>query len=1117
MDEKYLNLIEKLQSGQQYLFLGQSFLKEVTNIFYEKVAMHLHLSKNLLNNIYLQIEDGNWNVDDVLSWMQTEADYITLPDKTQYLLNINWNSVITSSVEYFIEKIFRLGMKEIQPLYQFGRKLPYNFKSKQTLHISYLYGCLNQIEKGDRPPLSTFDLSSYSKNASKLLNQINNEFLTPLGIFIVDGYDCNTDWLKPDVFYALCSEMSKGQVYFFDFKDEYKENVYLSRLVKDEIIIPIQDSLLTFLEKCDNQGLLDNELEDVLSMNDVIISINGKRKKFPQKNYKKTARSFKILDDFMFEFGNDNVDKEEKISMFRDFLYRSSIEPVWQAYYYEMNIERDYEKKAYNAIKTLLKKEGLSNNPIIIFGQTGTGKSVSMGSLAYKVKREKKYPVLYIDGRISDVNYADIQDFCEWCNDTKIVVFWDSSTHGQEVERYIELNDFLASKGKKAVIVGTSYNIGDEIRNSHNAIYIEAPVLLSPNSEIDQFKTTYETFTGEKLDDIWQEKYDNNFLVALYRLLPTTKINIRRGLLGEISVDTIELCELVTLESGKTRMMELLRKCNIPISPVDHQKEKYKINIKKIIQIVSIVGQFGMAVPFEIIFRMLNGEVSYYVGVLLDKIDFLHVETDINGNISIFPRNSLEAQIVANSSMIDMSSRISLILEVIKTISEKELKFLVELLKAIGPNGNADISNYQDYYLQIARTVRELRVHEGVYNSASILQEATYVREYFKVCQGDIIALKELKDAQVLLINEIEQISISKTSPYKTKNIYGQMLIELSSNIGAELKYHCTRHSSISNIKNVWKKLDEYLTLAMIYSPDPYYPVDICAWAINDVLQMEVEEDFRTELIGKLVSVFEKVTAENPDVTKREDYNKRILLVDELENNYKISNQAFDRLIEMKSEMGIYLRARKMVKGVDLTAKIDDDSVETIQNAIRYLEQDDFSEIVYQSTKTVFFLLRLYWLLNAREPLFYSEKKILPFTREIWEKIYFILQKMEELSDEVSSQIMFLTGVCEFHLGKEKISFDRFRNIYGILGAKRPILYYIAADVKNPKKIRDFKGQLKHIDKAKDRATFYIPELRKDIYYYNREFVNRDPEVNEEYDYLHIGFSFMGPRISDIQ
>ena len=47
--------------------------------------------------------------------------------------------------------------------------------------------------------------------------------------------------------------------------------------------------------------------------------------------------------------------------------------------------------------------------------------------------------------------------------------------------------------------------------------------------------------------------------------------------------------------------------------------------------------------------------------------------------------------------------------------------------------------------------------------------------------------------------------------------------------------------------------------------------------------------------MGKLVSLFENVVAENPEIKYREDYNKRILMVDSFESDEKITDEAFER------------------------------------------------------------------------------------------------------------------------------------------------------------------------------------------------------------------------------
>ena len=255
------------------------------------------------------------NVEDTLQWLQTEADYVTLPDWGKYLSKIQWNGIITTSVDYFVEKMLRLEMREIQPIYQYGKGLPYNFKSKQILHISYLYGCLNQSMDEIKPPCSIFDFSTYTANASLL------------------GYDYDKDWMKDDVLFAACKKLAKEQVFYFGLKDEYLQSKYIEKLVKDGIIVPIKDSLISILEEAETAGLLENYVENI-NTNDLIISIAGERRVFPRKKLRSISRTCKVLDDFRFEF--DAISSLEEKELFRDFLYRSSMEPVWEAFYYGM-------------------------------------------------------------------------------------------------------------------------------------------------------------------------------------------------------------------------------------------------------------------------------------------------------------------------------------------------------------------------------------------------------------------------------------------------------------------------------------------------------------------------------------------------------------------------------------------------------------------------------------------------------------------------------------------------------------------------------------------------------------------------------------------------------------
>lgn len=192
--------------------------------------------------------------------------------------------------------------------------------------------------------------------------------------------------------------------------------------------------------------------------------------------------------------------------------------------------------------------------------------------------------------------------------------------------------------------------------------------------------------------------------------------------------------------------------------------------------------------------------------------------------------------------------------------------------------------------------------------------------EYFKNSNEEECDVKILTETQKILLEEISKIE-GRKNDFSIRSAYGQLLIELSSNIGAELTYYCTVAGKDKIVLEIYKKMEGYLEDALIYSPDPYYPVDIWAWTASNVLRMRIAEDEKIDIVSKLVSLFENVISENPEIKEREDYNKRILMVETFENNEKITDEAFERLLAIKSDSGIYLRARNKFKGINTSQK----------------------------------------------------------------------------------------------------------------------------------------------------------------------------------------------------
>ena len=102
--------------GQPYLFLGQEFLKnEILTDLYQKISLKFNLSNDGTSNIYLELDDENRDIEKCLSWIQTEVDYISIPD---YIRNRQHQKSLEDPIDLIafgffhsdIQKIFSLLM-----------------------------------------------------------------------------------------------------------------------------------------------------------------------------------------------------------------------------------------------------------------------------------------------------------------------------------------------------------------------------------------------------------------------------------------------------------------------------------------------------------------------------------------------------------------------------------------------------------------------------------------------------------------------------------------------------------------------------------------------------------------------------------------------------------------------------------------------------------------------------------------------------------------------------------------------------------------------------------------------------------------------------------------------
>lgn len=145
----------------------------------------------------------------------------------------------------------------------------------------------------------------------------------------------------------------------------------------------------------------------------------------------------------VFFWSNEEKTDEERYTAFRRFLSSSNVLPDWEGYKQGFAFERDYYQTLKSTVVNAYLNREESEKPIILFGQTSSGKTTSLGLLTYELRTEYKYPVLFIPKRYQRGDEMSIDLFCRWAEDNKAkgtIIIWDGML---DAEPYYKLLRFF--------------------------------------------------------------------------------------------------------------------------------------------------------------------------------------------------------------------------------------------------------------------------------------------------------------------------------------------------------------------------------------------------------------------------------------------------------------------------------------------------------------------------------------------------------------------------------------------------------------------------------------------------------------------------------------------------
>lgn len=1121
-------IIKKIELGPCFLLIGQKYLSLTSNndVLLEKCiqkySQNLAETEDKFNYDILFKLDLSKKYEAASTWIENLSKNISVPLWLDRISNVPWSGVYTSVIDSIIDRAFVNDWRKVQPVNDEKYRI-IEPRNKFNLHITHLFGSFTQNELNKRPPLSFQDKAKRKFTSNSLLQRLP-ELITNRGVLIIDGFDEN-DWLTIEELYSTIARMGDAQVLLFSATLSLQTNEYISDLIHSNKLLVFEQSFAQLFAELEGSGKIIISAPEPENYYGKWIGIGNQKIKLPQELINKISRTATIIDEGLF-YTTPFSNLDEKYAEFKNFLSSSTASNHWKGYQNGFAFKRDY----YEILKNKVLEKTLTNKgkdiPIILYGQSSSGKSISLGLLAFELSQILKFPVLYLEKRYQKIDEFDIDRFCRWAEDNhakNTIVIWDGMV---DSDLYFNLLKRLSARGRNVILIGTTYD-HNKIKSKEN--FIESPIHLTPNEKkrfIDYIKNI-----DPLLSNLFLTLNENNLLALLYRYLPITRDAIKKGLKSEFEFFSKKLRETESNTNTTTgSLFNALLTAGL-VTESDSSKldsiqtiDGDEMNLSDLLIFsVMVPGQFALSVPYELLLRTIGFDsLSSNLFKALNDVDLITWMEDSQGNVLLGPRTAIEAKILCQylggkKAEVDY---IKLLLKQIKAFdfatfgyeSNPEIQFSVELLNNISPNVN---EGYKERLFEITEVLRELRESRQAYHPRLILKEASFLREL--VTNKHLL----LESSRHMLLERAEIIvreALEQLQNFKERTISTYLRVELAAIIGSRAYEFVEDKGHIEDAKRCYELVRQLNNYAYASNPENYNALDILSWTTEKLIKEKVFNDIeKINAEAEMIHLFEMAEIEGISEQNLERFNTRKLKFYELLGKQELADEVFNKLSKDGFVSGYYVRA-KLIMGDSETNKdiSQNELISKSTQTAKYLES--VFDCIKDDGKCLFLLLKTWWVMKSKFRLFQSEKQPLPFSKNDWEYCNNILDKLFFIGDLYqSATTLYLKAISQFHLNQIRTSLETFKILdiesdFSSYGRKRIVKSYLSSSPDGKPKL--YSGEVKRTvsflknDKV---GEIYISELRESVPFTLSEFNKSEYQEGERIDNFYIGFNFRGP------
>ena len=1098
------------------------------------------------NSGWLAVLEQSISASD-MAWISERFDRSVPSAAASLIFDVAWSAVFTSSIDPQFARRFETRGRQPESVLSrdIWARVP---RSRSRPSVHYLLGKSDETVEDARAPWGQSDLTRrLIRHATELLNRIA-ETATARGLVVISGYYPDKDWMPIDSLLAPLSETGPRVLWFGCLGKP--DSTLFAEMIQQKSLIATTTTLSSAISQLELRGVIDIEGSAAPDEPGLVSIADGAAFDITPALRLRVEASAAIVDDGWTE-EPEPLGEMELEEAFRRFHstpgnFRLLVEGVSRGF----AVEREFEKILWKTVKEKLELLGpaYADDVIILHGQSGTGKSIALARLIWKIRRELLLPVVFATNRIP--NHADIEAFClesERLEAAATVLICDSS---QAAQRYDDLASALRSRGRRLLIVGTCYRM--ETHDDQSDQFVEAPVSV-PQEELSALRELQNRF---HIPSHYDQPITDSIFAMLYRKLPAARERLAAGVSLEARATESVLRERsrhvpqpsIGLPEIAEQLIELgIASRTSQVFQADETLAAMGLDAAgRLIDYVMVAGRLNCGVPVNLVFRVL-GQTG---GLHQDQILFLLADLDLfrwredeeGSDFVIAPRIQLEAELVC-SRRLSLEQEIDRLIDLIEHVRPgvdqlAERSFLLDLLFKVDRNGPRQDA-YSPGYLRFADALKELREHNRISDPDLVLRECVFRRRAVRQLQSDgdanrteserLTILNEARDTVEKTLHQIDEERIPVSG--KTKQslvaersaIYGYLAVQRAQHGGGDFwsDYLAARTASEKAI-GIGRNS---------------HPIDIALWTGSDVLKFKksgLSDAQRAEVLADLYATIDVAddvfrvkerSAEMPsDLLGDSDPDEGLVSLDQkarylerrsrvtyVMGDVKLSDESLAELESVAPAAATFLIAKRRAENIYTGEPPFDDSTRRIAaEAADYISSRVNAGIVLDD-RCQRLLLRLRWAQTTGERLMFNQRGRTPVeTDQTFDLREIVSALNEKAGADARNRERFLEAVLSWLLKDANRASEVWRALSQDTeyeDRSRVVRWLVATDENGSP--RQFRGRVEK--RGEDNWWVRVEGISRQIRLLARDFPNDALAHGRELRGFGIAFNYIGP------